>query len=363
MDDRNYWLGFSVFSGIGPMKFKKLLNSFGSAKDAWEVPKSDLARLLGEKLAEKFDEFRDKFSIEDYVNELEKKDVYFVTLKDKEYPKLLSQIRNPPFVLYVRGDPSSLRSSGSSVAVVGTRRTSQYGREVTKILTEELVANGFTIVSGLAIGVDAISHKTAIDNGGKTIAVLGCGVDCCNPAENLRLYNDIIQKGSVVISELPLGHPPTKGSFPSRNRIIAGLSMGVLVTEGAEDSGSLITADYAIKFNRKVFAVPGPITSSLSKGPYKLIAKGAKLVTSAEDIISELGITGRKSTTGITGRKKISGDTKEETMILKILQNEAMHFDEIVRKTGLQSSSVGSMLSVMEMKGMVKSLEGGMFSI
>jgi len=185
----------------------------------------------------------------------------------------------------------------------------------------------------------------------------------------LRLYNDIIQKGSVVISELPLGHPPTKGSFPSRNRIIAGLSMGVLVTEGAEDSGSLITANYAIKFNRKVFAVPGPITSSLSKGPYKLIEKGAKLVTKAEDILKEFKIhpsasSGSKGNPSADGQNsKVKNATKEELEILKLLQNEPMHFDEIVRKTGLQSSELGSILSLMEVKGMVRSLEGGMFRI
>jgi len=343
------------------MKFKKLLNSFGSAKDAWGAPKSDLEKVIGERLVPKFDEFRNKFSVEDYAGKLKKKNVSFIILTDSNYPELLKQIRNPPFVLYVKGDPSTLSERfGPSVAVVGTRRTTQYGREVTKILTEELVASGFIIVSGLAIGVDAISHKTAIENGGRTVAVFGCGVDCCNPAENLRLYNDIIQKGSVVISELPLGHPPTKGSFPSRNRIIAGLSLGVLVTEGAEDSGSLITADYAIKFGRPVFAVPGPITSNMSKGPYKLIQKGAKLVTKAEDILQELGV---KGTRNIKSTKGIKGSTKEENRILEVLKNEALHFDEIVRKTGLQSSELGSILSLMEVKGMVRSFEGGMFRI
>jgi len=172
MEERNYWLGFSVFSGIGPMKFKKLLNSFGSAKDAWEASKSDLEKVIGERLAAKFDDFRNKFSVEDYSGKLKKKDVSFVILTDNNYPQLLKQIRNPPFLLYVKGDPSSLHSSGPSVAIVGTRRTTQYGREVTKILTQDLVMAGFTIVSGLAMGIDAVSHKTAIENNGKTIAVL-----------------------------------------------------------------------------------------------------------------------------------------------------------------------------------------------
>ena len=362
MMECDYWLGFSVFSGIGPIKFKKLLAQFGSAKDAWHAPGSHLAKLIGEKLAVKFDESRNKFSIEGYVDKLKKNSVSFITLTENNYPELLKKIKNPPFVLYVKGDPSSLRSSGPSVAVVGTRRATQYGREVTKILTEELVAAGFTVVSGLAIGVDAISHKTAIENSGKTIAVLGCGVDCCYPLANQSIYNSIVYGNGCVVSEYPLGLRPTKGSFPARNRIIAGLSMGVLVTEGAEDSGSLITADYAIKFGRKVFAVPGPITSSMSKGPYKLIQKGAKLVTKAEDILREFKIQNSKVKSA-SQKLKVNGATKEEQEILNLLQNEPLHFDEIVRKTGLQSSIVGSMLSVMEMKGMVKSLEGGMFGL
>jgi len=297
-----------VFSGIGPMKFKKLLLGFGSAKNAWGASKPDLINALGEKLADSFDKFRDEFSINDYTKRLQALNVSFLILTDGNYPKLLSQIKNPPFVLYIKGDKeilpfaqndpstgSPLRQgyagqAGQAIAVVGTRRTTQYGREVTKILTEELVASGFTIVSGLAIGVDAISHKTAIENGGKTIAVLGCGVDCCYPLSNQHIYNSIVKGSGCVVSEYPLALRPTRGSFPVRNRIIAGLASGVLVTEGAEDSGSLITADYARKFGRPVFAVPGPITSSLSKGPYKLIQKGAKLVTKAEDILKEFKI-------------------------------------------------------------------------
>src|SRR3989344_2172040 len=277
MEERNYWLGFSSFPGIGPAKLKKLLDIFGSAKDAWEAAMPRLAKLIGEEVANKFDNFRSKFSIENYVGQLIRKDVVFLISTDKEYPELLKKIKNPPFVLYCRGNVEILRSSQNDnvgrIAVVGTRRTTQYGREVTKLLTQELVENGFTIVSGLALGVDAISHMTALENNGKTIAVLGCGVDCCTPAENSSLYNSILKNGNCIVSEFPMGMKPTQWSFPARNRIIAGLSLGVLVTEGAEDSGSLITAEYARKFGRPVFAVPGPITSSMSKGPYKLIAK------------------------------------------------------------------------------------------
>jgi DNA processing protein len=227
------------------------------------------------------------------------------------------------------------------------------------------------------MGVDAISHKTALENNGGTIAVLGCGVDCCFPKENQGIYNSMIAgsprangdagrgeaagKG-LVISEYPLSQFPTKGSFPSRNRIIAGLSLGVLVTEGAEDSGSLITAEYAMKFGRPVFAVPGPVTSGMSKGPFKLISRGAKLAASATDILKELNISPRSRIKNHELRI-MKGDTEEEQKILDILQNEPLNFDEIVRRTKIDSSKTGSLLSIMEIKGMIKSFGSGEFSV
>lgn len=323
-------------------------------------------------MGEKFDKFRNEFSIGDHVEKLQEVNVSFLTTKDKDYPKLLSEIKNPPFVLYIKGNVEILRnasndsSAGSkqAIAVVGTRRTTQYGREVTRILTEDLVANGFTIVSGLALGVDAISHMTALENKGKTIAVLGCGVDCCFPVENQKIYNSIVREGGCVVSEFPLGAKPAKWTFPARNRIIAGLSLGVLVTEGAEDSGSLITADYALKFGRKVFAVPGPITSSMSKGPYRLISKGAKLVTSADDILKELKFESQSSKSETISNSRIQErHSKEEQIILNLLQNEPLHFNELVRRTKFDSPKVGSLLSLMEIKGMIKSFDAGIFSI
>ena len=242
LQERDYYLGFSNFPGIGPLRFRKLLAEFGSAKNAWEAAKSVLAKLLGEKLGGKFDEFRNKFSIEEYIEKLKRAHVWFLTLTDKEYPELLKRISNPPFLLYGKGDKEILRfaqndsggaqnDTGGFIAVVGTRKITQYGREVTESLTRELASSGFTIVSGLAMGVDAVAHRTALESGGKTIAVLGCGVDCCTPEENQSLYRSIIDGGSCIVSEYPLGQMPTRGSFPARNRIIAGLSQGVLVTE------------------------------------------------------------------------------------------------------------------------------------
>jgi DNA processing protein len=346
MTERDYWLGFSTILGIGPAKFRKILEVFKTAKAAWEAKKPD-------------------FSIENYLKKLKEKDVWFITLQDEEYPDLLKEINNPPFVLYGKGDKDLLNNK-NTIGVVGARKTTQYGREVTKLLTTDLVFNGLTIVSGLALGVDAVSHMTALENSGKTIAVLGCGVDCCNPRENQSIYDYILKSNNCVISEFPLGMKPTLWSFPARNRIIAGLSQAILVTEGAEDSGSLITAKFALKFNRKVFAVPGPITSTMSKGPYALIQKGAKLVTSGEDILKELKFQTQNSKPQINSKSKIAnrkGDNKEEDLILKLLQNEPLHFDELVRKTKFSSSKLSGILSLMEIKGSVKSANGGMYYV
>lgn len=363
MDERNYWLGFSAIPVMGPAKFRKILKEFKTAKAAWSGTSRHLIRLMGEEFTGKFEEFREGFSIEDYLKKLREKDVWYLTLLDKDYPQILKEIKNPPFVLYGRGQVPDGTWFEKSIGVVGARKTTQYGREVTKLLTTELVLAGFTIVSGLALGVDAISHMTALENNGKTIAVLGCGVDCCNPGENLSIYDEILKTGNCIVSEFPLGMKPTQWTFPARNRIIAGLSQAVLVTEGAEDSGSLITAEFALKFDRKVFAVPGPITSTMSKGPYKLIAKGAKLVTIAEDILNELKTQKSKVKNTSQNSKVRKGDTKEEDLILKLLQNESLHFNEIVRKTKFNSAELSSILSLMEIKGMVRGLSSGYFGI
>jgi DNA processing protein len=345
MKERDYYLGFSTISGIGPAKFRKLLDEFKTAKAAWE-------------------NIKPKFSIEDYLKQLKEKNVWFVTLQDKEYPELLKEIKSPPFVLYGKGQVPDDTWFEHSIGVVGARKTTQYGREVTKLLTTGLVLSGFTIVSGLALGVDAVSHMTALENNGKTIAVLGCGVDCCNPGENQSIYDDILKSNNCIVSEFPLGMKPTLWSFPARNRIIAGLSQAVLVTEGAQDSGSLITAGFALKFGRKVFAVPGPITSTMSKGPYALIQKGAKLVTCSKDIISELGISNFKFPISNKSKiGKIKGETEEEDLILKLLSHEPLHFDELVRRTKFTSAKLSGTLSLLEIKGIIKSVESGYFSI
>lgn len=363
--ERLFWLGFAVFPGIGPARFQTLLNYFGSAENAWKASLIEIEQSgIGKMLAANFNTFRKTFSLEDYLQKLAAKQVGFVTLEDKNYPELLKKIKNPPFVLFIKGNHEILnqvRDNTKYIGIVGTRKITSYGRQVTESITGDLVQAGCIIVSGLALGVDALAHKTTLEQKGQTIAVLGCGVDCCSPRENLAIYNSIIASGSLIVSEYALGVSPSTGSFPSRNRIIAGLTHGIVVTEGAEDSGALITARDALENGRAVFAVPGPITSSLSKGPHALLANGAKLITSGRDILNELGIMNQELRE--RNKPEVKGDSADEQKIIDLLCIEERDFDEIVKKTAFDPAKAGMLLSLMEMKGTVRLLEGGIYSL
>lgn len=350
------WVAFSVFPGIGPVRFKLLYDYFGSAKAAWLATPEQLRNIkLGEKLTSAFVGFRNTFDIASYLKQLEKLHVSVLPLNNPKYPKLLKQIPDPPFLLYVlgknTGNPINL---DRTIAVVGTRKITRYGEEVTRRLVEGLVAYGFTIVSGLAYGVDAAAHQAAIGAGGKTIAVLGCGIDIIAPPSNARLYRDIADGGGAIVSEMPLGLRPNKGLFPARNRIISGLSLGVVVTEGAGDSGALITARNAGEQGREVFAVPGPITSPYSRGPARLIKQGAKLVERVEDILEELEIPRNNPINKSTNNPISQCNTEEEKKVVACLTDRQMHIDEIVRATGLTASDAAATITILEMKHVIR---------
>jgi DNA processing protein len=363
MIERNYYLEFALCSGIGPKRFASLLKTFNTAKKAWEASELELKTAgLGNAFAQKLIDFRDKFSFSSYLQELKQAKISFVASCDKNYPKLLKALDDPPIVLFTKGDFSSVNFE-KTIGIVGTRRITNYGSVVTKLFATDLALAGFTVVSGLAMGVDAVAGWSAIQAGGKTVAVLGSGIDLCYPPVNKPLYDKIIAGGGVVVSEFPMGLEPNPGTFPSRNRIIAGLSLGVLVTEGAEDSGSLITANEALVLNRPAFAIPGPITSSLSKAPLKLIAKGGKLVTSANDICeifkSQFLISNQFSSTNSQKENaKFQNLNKNELTIVQLLENEGLSFDEIVRNSKLDSSAVASLISMLEIKGILMLVEG-----
>lgn len=354
-DETRHWVGFSLFPGIGPYRFKLLLEYFGSAKAAWNAPESMLKKIkLPDHLVEAFLAFRKKDELAAYIENLARLHVSVLTLKDLKYPALLKQISDAPFVLYVKGKktdhPINLLRT---IAVVGTRKITAYGIEVTRKISTELVSHGCTIVSGLAYGVDAVAHQAALDAGGKTVAVLGCGIDIIAPASNATLYQDIASGGGAIVSEIPLGIRPNKGLFPARNRIISVLSLGVVVTEGADDSGALITARNAGDQGREVFAIPGPITSPYSRGPAKLLKNGAKLVETAEDILSELNLSGSISMSQVS-HSKVHSDSPEEQKILGVLSDRQLDIDQIARETNLTISVAGSTLTILEMKGVVK---------
>ena len=366
MEEREYYLAFSLVSGVGPKTFLSLLKYFKTAKKAWIADSMELKNAGFRDLTiKKIEEAKETVNVSLYISQFKHKNVSFIAFCDNEYPRLLKQIPNPPIVLFVKGEIKNINFE-KTIGIVGTRKITNYGREVTKLFSSGLSLSGFTIASGMATGVDTVASLSAIEAGGKTIAVLGNGVDLCVPTTNESLYDKILDGNGIIVSEYPLGQGPTLGSFPSRNRIIAGLSLGVLVTEGAKDSGSLITADYAFKFQRKVFAVPGPITSSLSVAPLKLIEKGAHLVVSPDDILKEFKIQSPELIIRTRGKNasmpKPSG-TKDERKILKLLENESLRFDEIVRKLQMDSSKAGSLLSLMEIKGLIKNTGEGTYRI
>lgn len=291
MTERDYYLGFSVFQDIGPVRFRLLIDYFGSAKRAWESSYAELIKInLNPKIAARFCDFRSKFSLPSFISGLKSKNVSFLTLADSEYPKLLKEISDPPIIIYIRGDLTRLKKIKNSVAIVGTRKMTFYGKIATEKIVTGLVDGGFTIVSGMAEGIDTIAHKTAIRGQGSTIAVLGNGIDIIYPASNYDLYWQIVKESGLILSEYPPGLRPSRSSFPLRNRIIAGFAKAVVVVEGKVTSGALITAKYALEAGREVFAVPGPINYPTSEGTTYLIKHGASIATMASDIFEGLNV-------------------------------------------------------------------------
>jgi len=278
--------------------------------------------------------------------------ISLITILDEDYPELLRHIPDPPFLLYVRGNHGAW--TGQCFGVVGTRALSEYGKRVVPHITLDLARAGFNIVSGLAAGIDTLAHKTAIETGMPTIAVLGCGIDDATifPAQNLGLARKIIERGGAVIGEYAVGTHGTKFSFPQRNRIISGLSRGVLVVEADEISGALITARCANEQGRDVFAIPGNIFAKTSQGTNNIIKKGAKMVTCAEDILEEYEIYLKKV------ERMIKADNELEEKILGVLSGEPTTADKVIRQTSLDAAQVNATLMVMELKKKVKNLNG-----
>jgi DNA processing protein len=352
-DDLKFWVGFSQVSGIGPVRLRALLDYYGHIEAAWRANPGELRAMgLDRRSVENLVKVRSTVDLELELEKLEKFNVSVLTWDSPDYPRPLTTMPDPPPVLYVRG--SLTPEDEWALAVVGTRRATTYGKECARTLVTDLVESGVTIVSGLAYGIDTMAHKTALDTGGRTIAVLGCGVDIAYPADNRKLAQMIMRHGAVV-SEYPLGTKPEGGNFPRRNRIISGLSLGVLFVEGSIQSGARITTDYALEQGREVFAVPGSILRQGGAGPNYLIQNGAKLVTNVKDILEELNLT---MVTQQTEARAIIPDNEIEAVLLKQLSTEPTHVDDLGQVTGLAAAELASALTMMELKGMVRQVGG-----
>jgi len=353
MDEKKYWVGFNLIKGIGAVRLQGLIAYFGDLQTAWGADPASLAEAgLGAKVIERVLAARKNINLDQVWAKIESQGIKILTWQDEAYPTRLKEIDQPPPVMYIRGEylPDDL----FAVAIVGTRRVTPYGRQITEELSGFLASNGITVVSGLARGVDAIAHQTALRAGGRTIGILGSGVDKIYPPEHLKLAEQMMERGAIM-SDYAVGTPPDASNFPPRNRIISGLSLAVVVIEAGETSGALITAEFAAEQGREIFAVPGSILAPQSKGTNKLIQKGAQPLLSVNDIMQALDFT--RIGEHKAARKVIPAD-ETEARVLNVLGSEPLHVDEIRNQAGLPIEKVSATLVLMELKGMVRQVGG-----
>jgi DNA processing protein len=358
MSDIRYWIGLSLVPDVGPIMARKLIASMGSPENVFKAGVGDLIAIRGvsEERARNIRDFTLWEAVEKQIKEAEKRKIEVVSYDDPRYPEVLKEIEGMPIVLYMKGEYHPDDRYG--IAVVGSRKHSGYGEAVTQKIAGGLASSGFTIISGLARGIDTLSHKSALSCGGRTIAVLGSGLDVSYPAENKGLMEKIAGAG-CVISEFPPGTMPNRENFPRRNRLISGLSLGVLVVEAAADSGSLITAAYAAEQNKEIFAVPGSIFSENSEGTNGLIRQGAKVVLRTDDIIEELAPV-------LRGFMKMRSEntaeiSPEEGVLCAALTREPRHVDVVSREATLPVHKTLELLLSLELKGLVRQTNGKRF--
>ena len=350
MSELQYWVAFSRIPSIGRARFTLLEKHFGSLEAAWHGSAAELrAAGLEERAVLAIATGRARISPEDEMERLERAAIHALTWHEQGYPSLLREIYDLPPVLYVKGQ--LLPQDQRSLAVVGTRKATAYGREAALHLCSDLARHGVTIVSGLARGIDSVAHRAALENGGRTIAVLGNGLDIIYPAEHAELAQCIIEEGALV-SEHPLGTRPEAQHFPRRNRIMSGMTLGTLVVEAPEGSGSLWTVRHALEQNREVFCIPGSIFSPASRLTNLLIQEGAKLVMDFKDVLEELNLSAVTQQLELPALLTTEGDT--EAAVLSQLSFEPTHIDEVRRRSGLPIASVSSTLAMMEIKGLVR---------
>lgn len=373
--DVGKWLRLIRCDGVGPVSFSRILSHFGSIDAALGASVAQLTKVegIGAKTAERIASSRDRFDAEAELELARKLGVWLVHMDDARYPAPLRKIYDPPPVLYVRGTLS--RDDNLAIAIVGSRRCSLYGQEQASRLAHLLVSSGFTVISGLARGIDTSAHHGALAAEGRTLAVQGCGLANVFPAQNKDLF-ELIGLHGACISELPLQYEPLAENFPPRNRIIAGLSLATIVIEAGLRSGAMITARMALESNREVMAVPGKVDSPLSKGPHQLIKQGAKLIESVQDVLEALGHIGtqlkdyadisvkeaaRNAETPLfeTARIGLKGTEKQ---IYDALGKEPVHADEVIAKTNLSAGAVSAALISLRLKALIRQLPGNLFT-
>lgn len=361
-EDIFYWLALSLTPGVGSIFIKRLLDRFQTPEAVFRAPMKELLEIegLGEKVAREIQRGPLEKVVEKELVLLKEAGGKMITLRDEDYPMRLKDIYDPPALLYVRGELR--REDELAIAIVGSRKTSPYGRWITEKIGQDLARQGVTVVSGMARGIDSVAHMGALQGGGRTIAVLGCGVDVIYPSENRNLFHQIIEHGAVL-SEFPMGSPPEGGHFPKRNRIISGLSIGVVIVQASAESGSLITAGYALEQGREVFAVPGNVGAEGSRGTNQLIKEGAKLVESTEDILEEILPQWKREKEMLPKAETPVPDLSEEEEVLyRLLGESPLHIDAIIRESQLDPGRVSSLLLNLELKELVSQWPGKCFS-
>ncbi|PLX46845.1 MAG: DNA-protecting protein DprA [Desulfobulbaceae bacterium] len=361
MADLHDWLSLYLTPGLGNVRLARLLAAFGSPAAVLHASSSQISSVpgIGKKVAARLDVAALRRLADQEMERAAAHQVSLLTIEDRRYPELLRHIYDPPIILYVKGEVELL--SSPCIAMVGSRAATIYGTRVAAHLARGLAAGGLTVVSGAALGIDAAAHAGALQ-GGKTIGVLGCGLDVVYPRRHQQLYGEISRAGALI-SEFPFGSPPEAFRFPARNRIISGLSRGVVVVEAASRSGSLITARLALEQGREVFAIPGRIDSVKSRGAHRLLQEGATLVHAVEDIFQELGITAGQAHAAELPRQKRSGTalTHEEEKLYGWLDVYPQTIDSLIQNSRMAPDKVAELLLLLELKGLVEPLPGNQY--
>jgi DNA processing protein len=356
------WLALTRIKGLGCISFKKLASHFADPTQALSATAAELSAIEGidRNVVDGLLAFTQWNEVEQEVQRASQAGVKIIPFGSGTYPARLRSIADPPPCLYVKGEIR--QEDDKAVAVIGTRSASHYGRRVARDLCRGLASLGFTVISGMARGIDGVAHDEALNAGGRTIAVLGSGVDRAYPPEHQKLYHRISEQGAVI-SELPLGAAPLAFNFPARNRLISGLSAGVVVVEATEKSGSLITAAVALEQGREVFAVPGEVGSSRSRGGHRLIRQGAKLVENVDDILEEIAPQLVAPNRQSAALRALPVDAQPETRkIFDLLQERSLHIDEVIEASGFSTSRVLQILLELELQGFLKQLPGNRYS-